>query len=730
MASTPDPGGCSRFAKLGMAINEELTQACRDVLEMEVPPGLVYSKVKASSIYKKIRPEQELRLIGAKTDGYKEFDITLLYTLIRNICTTIPRPTKGWGGNSMPSVGETTIGDDVERIRLIRNNMFEHISSASTSQSEFDDTWQIITNVCQRLQTYTKKDYMSGLSNIQSQALEEENEKAIIENLEASYKSITDLMEKMSSLESHLLGIPVVDEILNAWREENKTFVPTKASRIVEEMFKSHNLVIVVGNSGSGKSAIIQHIALKHKYQGSNVIPVDEVREIKEKFSYSTKNDTLFVLNDPLGKESLDEILYTLWKNYQNTIETCLKKAKLLLPCRRCVLYDKRVKGILFEESTIVEIDTETNRLTDEEKRSILNQYTQNRDLSDEIVSEIIKTEAYFPLLCKLFSRPVYKENGLDFFKSPKRFIKQEIDIFKRVDKKKLCALILVVAFNNNLKIDTIVRNDDSQEKYKDILEMCELPENTHISIFRSTLQELKGSYVKRVGNSFQFLHDFIMEITTLDCPQETIQYAESGFLRRRVKIEDDREEEDRDPFTVYLPEEYIDDLVDRFIIDMQTEHIVDVLLNPCLRNKCVIRDFEDKIELLENLSNILSGINGVLRDISEFGKPFSDFSISRLTFLDWRVFHNYEIIPELIRLGADVNMLSAGDVWTPLILAAGNDDEHLREAGKKTKERERRNKTISFLLNYGAKINLCGDDGKPPLWITCQKGYTSTVQV
>ncbi|XP_062579112.1 serine/threonine-protein phosphatase 6 regulatory ankyrin repeat subunit B-like [Saccostrea cucullata] len=380
--------------------------------------------------------------------------------------------------------------------------------------------------------------------------------------------------------------------------------------------------------------------------------------------------------------------------------------------------------------------------------------------------------------------------------------------MFKRVDKKKFCTLILVVAFKNNLKIETIVRNDDYKKKYKDILGMCELPENTPISAFRSTLQELKGSFVKCVGNSLQFLHDFIMEITTLvfgvDCPQETIQYADSGFLRRRVQIEDDTEEEDRHPFTVYLPEEYIDDLVDRFIIDMQTEHLVDVLLNPCLRNKSVIRDFEDKIELLKNLSNILSGINRVLIDKSEFGKPFSDFSISRLTFLDWRgklcplvgfivlchdeislsfircidknalqdllvfsavcangtlplfhslsleykemaieelwglfypihiasVFHNYEIIPELIRLGADVNMLSAGDVWTPLILAAGNDEEHLREAGKKTKEGERRNKTISFLLNYGAKINLCGDDGKPPLWITCQKGYASTVQM
>ncbi|XP_061193917.1 uncharacterized protein LOC133202161 [Saccostrea echinata] len=208
MASGPYPGDRSRFAKLGMAINEELTQACRDVLEMEVPPGLVYSKVKKfTNVYKKLRKDQELRLTQAKKNGYKEFDITLLYTLIRNICTKILIPTKGWGGNTMPAVGDTTTGDDIERIRLIRNNMFGHISSASTSKAEFDDTWSIITDICQRLQTYTNKDYMSGLSNIQSQALEEENEKAIIEKLEADIKSNTDLMEKISPLQDLMIRI-------------------------------------------------------------------------------------------------------------------------------------------------------------------------------------------------------------------------------------------------------------------------------------------------------------------------------------------------------------------------------------------------------------------------------------------------------------------------------------------------------------------------------------------
>ncbi|XP_062579496.1 uncharacterized protein LOC134241474 [Saccostrea cucullata] len=701
MSSGPDAGDRSRFAKLGMAINEELTQACRDVLEMEVPPGLVYNKVKSSSVYKNIRPEQELRLIGAKTDGYKQFDITLLYTLIRNICTKIPRPTKGWGGNTMPAIGQITTGDDVERIRLLRNSMFGHISSASTSKTDFDNTWSVITDICQRLQTCTKKDYISGLSNIQRQTLEEENETTVIEKLREDYKNNQCLMEKMSFLEQDLLESKLksenkentlVKDILQNWQEEDIAFIPTRASEVVEEKLKSQNLIALVGNSGSGKSAIIQHIALKYKERGWNVIPVNKVEEIKTICSNGVSETRfLFVFNDPLGKESLDEISYHSWKSFEEMLEMCLKRNKLLISCRRCVFYDKRVKGILVDESTAVEIDNEENGLTVEEKRAIFYQYSQNMKLTQNIETEILKTDAYFPLLCKLFSREAnYKEKGVDFFKNPYKFIKREIEIWKKNRQKEILL--------------------------------------SYVDFIRSTLNELKVSYVKRVGHGFQFLHDFVMEITTLvfgiDCPQGTMQYADSGFLRRGVRIEDDTEEEDRDPFTVYLPEEYIGDLVDRFIIDMQTERLIDVLLNPCLRKESVIKTFKEKVDSLEKL---LVRIKWKI-DRSEFPNAFEG--------------------AELVKFAANVNKFTTYGNWTPLMLAAANDDEHLRETGLHTKEGEDLvtksmltrplhaashngyDSIVQLLLNNDAEINLCNKNGTSPLFVACQNKHDSTVQL
>ncbi|XP_062593241.1 uncharacterized protein LOC134254721 [Saccostrea cucullata] len=186
--------GRTRFAKLGMATNDVLNQAYGDILEMEVPPSVIYNKVKASSIYKRLRPEQEHLLQNAQLLGYKNFDISLTYTLIRNICKKIPKPTKGkWGEE--PAAGEVTVGDDIERIRSIQNGLTANVSSASTPQTEFKDTWLMMSNICKRLETFTGKKYLDKLNYIQKLTLKEEDEDDIIEKVKM--ESQLEMMKKI-----------------------------------------------------------------------------------------------------------------------------------------------------------------------------------------------------------------------------------------------------------------------------------------------------------------------------------------------------------------------------------------------------------------------------------------------------------------------------------------------------------------------------------------------------
>lgn len=137
--------------------------------------------------------------------------------------------------------------------------------------------------------------------------------------------------------------------ILENWQQDDKLFVSTKACEKVENLIKEQNLVIVVGHSGSGKSAIIKHIALEFRNRNWVVKSVNKVTAIVKAFSKNNVEDnkTLFVLDDPIGTGSYDEILYRDWKTNEEHLKACLKKIRVLLSCRKCVQMDKRVKGLL-----------------------------------------------------------------------------------------------------------------------------------------------------------------------------------------------------------------------------------------------------------------------------------------------------------------------------------------------------------------------------------------------
>lgn len=90
-------------------------------------------------------------------------------------------------------------------------------------------------------------------------------------------------------------------------------------------------------------------------------------------------------------------------------------------------------------------------------------------------------------------------------------------------------------------------------------------------------------------------------------------------------------------------------------------------------------------------------------------------------------MFHNFEILDELIRLGFNVNLLTAQMNLTPLLLAAGNNSTTNYETEDQSSSKARRNKTVQILLSNGADINLCTESGVSPLYIACYNGHKST---
>ena len=64
----------------------------------------------------------------------------------------------------------------------------------------------------------------------------------------------------------------------------------------------------------------------------------------------------MFVFNDPIGKESFDEMLYNAWGHYRETLGLLLKHAKLLLTCRKSVFSDERAKRLFTKEGKTIDI--------------------------------------------------------------------------------------------------------------------------------------------------------------------------------------------------------------------------------------------------------------------------------------------------------------------------------------------------------------------------------------
>uniref|UniRef100_K1PQ97 Ankyrin-1 n=1 Tax=Magallana gigas TaxID=29159 RepID=K1PQ97_MAGGI len=428
--------------------------------------------------------------------------------------------------------------------------------------------------------------------------------------------------------------------IFNQWKQDDFFFISTKACKVVEKNIKSRNLVIVTGHSGSGKSTIIHHIALKYRAQGWAVKRVKKVEDIVDEYSSSRfqKFNTICVLNDPFGKESFDELLNNSWQTYEEELKLYLKTAKLIMSCRNHIISDTRLTRFFVYQSYIVDIDENKNKLTVDEKRQILTKYTIGMNLSDKDCDKVVEVETYFPLLCKLYySKEYYGKKDISFFTEPVTVLIEEILAFRAKDKTKYCALALLVLFNNDICVSDLLKDRDTEKKFNHTLKLCGLPENTPPSAIRDSLNSLKGCFVKTIGDKYQFNHDFVMEVTTqvfgTDYPAEIIRYADTGFLRRRVRLEDC--EKHNGSFNIYLSERYIEELGERLFTELFKEHFLDVVLSPCLRNENIIELLKKKIAANPENIHMFLKRKKVTIDKQEVDDTSKNLLLTKLSFLD-----------------------------------------------------------------------------------------------
>lgn len=177
---TTDEQNFIRFVKICLDV---FKLPFADILASEIQPADLYNKIQQHSCSllngkNKLDSKQEkicFRLPPAIPD-YNEFDVTLLYKLIRNLCPTLA-PTKGWGKD--PADSDTQIGDDIERLRVFRNNNIHEVSS-KISDNDFEIIWKKLKFVLQRIRNHMaskgyKANYEENMTKIKQLNLGDEH---------------------------------------------------------------------------------------------------------------------------------------------------------------------------------------------------------------------------------------------------------------------------------------------------------------------------------------------------------------------------------------------------------------------------------------------------------------------------------------------------------------------------------------------------------------------------
>ena len=101
--------------------------------------NLWYGSILNGSQWDKLFPSR-----GRRRPNSKNFDITLLFILLRNICPLHP-PLSGW--DRMPPVSDTSFEANLARIKYYRNELYGHVTTTGIQTSVFDVKWQEISSV-------------------------------------------------------------------------------------------------------------------------------------------------------------------------------------------------------------------------------------------------------------------------------------------------------------------------------------------------------------------------------------------------------------------------------------------------------------------------------------------------------------------------------------------------------------------------------------------------------
>ena len=111
----------------------------------------------------------------------EDFDVTLLFRLLRTICNLFP-PATGW--DALPTSTDHSLAADLARIKYYRNSVYGHVNqSMEITDDEFPQLWRKISEalmrIARQISPEKKHDWQEAIDNFLQDPLTAEDERNV-----------------------------------------------------------------------------------------------------------------------------------------------------------------------------------------------------------------------------------------------------------------------------------------------------------------------------------------------------------------------------------------------------------------------------------------------------------------------------------------------------------------------------------------------------------------------
>ena len=177
----------------------------------------------------------------------KQFDITLLHLLIREICY-LPVPLTGW--HKMPADDDQSLEANIARIKCFRNELC-HSVSTSIPNEEFEDKWNTIASSLEAIKIGVYRKKIQALKN---DSIDHETHKRVEEEVEKwqQFQELEDI-KPISQLDSYFPDILPHERMFGRSQELLEVVECIEGGKI--------SAVLITGGPGFGKTTLAKAAA-------------------------------------------------------------------------------------------------------------------------------------------------------------------------------------------------------------------------------------------------------------------------------------------------------------------------------------------------------------------------------------------------------------------------------------------------------------------------------------